>query len=79
MDLTRKQLTRERATWTVRLDGEADRAGRVEAEIVGRRRDRAADGARLTRGGASLVRHGGGTTARVTSTLPSGWAPRGVR
>ena len=34
MDLTRKQLTRERATWTVRVDGEADRRGRVEAEIV---------------------------------------------
>ena len=34
LDLTRKQLTRERATWTVRLEGEADRSGRVEAEIV---------------------------------------------
>ena len=34
LDLTRKQLTRERATWTVRLEGEADRTGRVEAEIV---------------------------------------------
>lgn len=34
LDLTRKQLTRERATWTVRLDGEADRRGRVEAEIA---------------------------------------------
>jgi len=34
LDLTRKQLTRERATWTVRVDGAADRRGRVEAEIV---------------------------------------------
>jgi NTE family protein len=34
MDLTRKQLTRERATWTVRLDGEAELQGRVEAEIA---------------------------------------------
>ena len=34
LDLTRKQLTRERATWTVRLKGEVDRSGRVEAEIV---------------------------------------------
>ena len=34
MDLTRKQLTRDRATWTVRIDGAADRRGRVEAEIV---------------------------------------------
>jgi hypothetical protein len=37
LDLTRKQLTRERATWTVRVDGAADRRGRVEAEIVGGR------------------------------------------
>ena len=34
LDLTRKQLTRERATWTVRLEDDADRSGRVEAEIV---------------------------------------------
>ena len=33
LDLTRKQLTRERATWTVRLDAEPDRHGRVDAEI----------------------------------------------
>ena len=37
MDLTRKQLTRELATWTVRLEGDAGRRGRVEAEIDGRR------------------------------------------
>jgi len=37
MDLTRKQLTRELATWTVRLEGDAERRGRVEAEIDGRR------------------------------------------
>ena len=36
MDLTRKQLTRELATWTVRLEGDAGRRGRVEAEIDGR-------------------------------------------
>jgi NTE family protein len=34
LDLTRKQLTRERATWTVRVDGETELQGRVEAEIV---------------------------------------------
>ena len=34
LDLTRKQLTRERATWTVRLDAEPDRSGRIEAEIA---------------------------------------------
>lgn len=39
-DLTRKQLTRERAVWTVRLDGDARRRGRAEAEI---------DGGRVTR------------------------------
>jgi len=37
MDLTRKQLTRELATWTVRLESDAGRRGRVEAEIDGRR------------------------------------------
>ena len=37
MDLTRKQLTRELATWTVRLEGDAGRRGRVEAEIDGHR------------------------------------------
>ena len=37
LDLTRKQLTRERATWTVRLDAEPDRHGRVDAEIGARR------------------------------------------
>jgi NTE family protein len=35
MDLTRKQLTRDRAAWTVRLDGGV--RGRVEAEFDGRR------------------------------------------
>ena len=34
LDLTRKQLTRERATWTVRLGAEPDRRGRVDAEIA---------------------------------------------
>ncbi|MGE3660919.1 MAG: patatin-like phospholipase family protein [Pseudonocardia sp.] len=42
MDLTRKQLTRERATWTVRLDGPdpgdgAGGRGRIEAEITDQR------------------------------------------
>ena len=37
LDLTRKQLTRERATWTVRLDGDAGRRGRIEADIAGGR------------------------------------------
>jgi hypothetical protein len=31
LDLTREQLTHDRATWTVRLDGGV--RGRVEAEI----------------------------------------------
>jgi NTE family protein len=34
LDLTRKQLTRERATWTVRMSAEPDRRGRVDAEIA---------------------------------------------
>ena len=34
LDLTRKQLTRERASWTVRLGAEPDRSGRVDAEIA---------------------------------------------
>jgi hypothetical protein len=35
MDLTRKQLTRERAVWEVRLpEGPAGSRGRIEAEIV---------------------------------------------
>ena len=34
LDLTRKQLTRERATWTVRLGAEPDHRGRVDAEIA---------------------------------------------
>ena len=37
MDLTRKQLTRDRTTWTVRLGGAADRRGRIEAEFGGNR------------------------------------------
>lgn len=40
MDLTRKQLTRDRATWTVRLDAggaPGGLRGRVEAEFDGRR------------------------------------------
>lgn len=40
LDLTRKQLTREQATWTVRLEGDAGRRGRIEADI---------DGGRVTR------------------------------
>ena len=36
MDLTHKQLTRERAMWTVRFVG-TDALGRVEAEVVGGR------------------------------------------
>ena len=35
LDLTREQLTHDRATWTVRLDGGV--RGRVEAELDGRR------------------------------------------
>jgi len=35
MDLTRKQLTRDRAVWDVRLpEGPAGSRGRIEAEIV---------------------------------------------
>jgi NTE family protein len=37
MDLTRAQLTRDRARWTVRLDGAPDLRGRVEAEFDGDR------------------------------------------
>ena len=37
LDLTRKQVTRERSTWTVRLDGDEGRQGRIEADIDGRR------------------------------------------
>jgi hypothetical protein len=34
MDLTHKQLTRERAVWTVRLEGlPSDTRGRIEAEF----------------------------------------------
>ena len=36
LDLTRKQLTRERSTWMVRLDGDAGRRGRIEADVAGR-------------------------------------------
>ena len=79
LDLTRKQLTRERATWTVRLEGEADRRGRVEAEIVDGRRDRAADGPRrLT---VSSGTGEAGPRPRHTDLLQAGSrrTPRGVR
>jgi DNA topoisomerase IA len=34
MDLTHKQLTRERAVWTVRIEGSpSDTRGRIEAEF----------------------------------------------
>ena len=37
IDLTRAQLTHDGATWTVRLDGAADRRGRIEARFDGGR------------------------------------------
>ena len=37
MDLTRKQLTRDRTTWTVRLGGATGPRGRVEAQFDGKR------------------------------------------
>lgn len=36
IDLTRAQLTRDRATWTVRLDGAPPRRGRIDAEFEDR-------------------------------------------
>ena len=39
MDLTHKQLTRERATWTVRFVG-GDALGSIEAEVAGGQRRR---------------------------------------
>ena len=37
LDLTREQLTHDRATWTVRLDGAVDARGQVEVEFSHRR------------------------------------------